>query len=243
MIARRCGGPSATSGASSGHWRPTAPRGSATADRPSSGPATRRLSNANRPTCASCRPRCRQRRHSTAAPRAAERRLDTRRGRIGIFPFSYYTLFEEQLRPLEIDASATPARHDCVFPSQDTITSGTFPLARPLLITVTKQGLRRREVQAFLTAYLAGAQRLASDAGLVPLTDARIRTQQRWLDGSVAPPVVSYPVGAKSPAPRRRTPTQTTPATPTTPTSPTPSATPAPTGTPGAAGVVVPPQD
>ena len=43
--------------------------------------------------------------------------------------FSYYELFEEELRPFEI---TTPDGHrNCVFPSQTTIASGDLPARRP----------------------------------------------------------------------------------------------------------------
>ena len=42
--------------------------------------------------------------------------------------FSYYELFEDQLRPFEI--TLPDGQRNCVFPSQRTITSGEYPLAR-----------------------------------------------------------------------------------------------------------------
>lgn len=172
-----------------------------------------------------------RRRYRAALDRALEL------GTIGIFRFSYYELFEQQLRPMEIwdpvvaaraldamngvrvegadaatttttttattatgttatgttatatttnptaaepalreedgqivvDASRTPW---CVFPSQQTITNGAYPLSRPFLLYVSTLNLKRDEVQAFLKAYLAKAQSFARSTRLVPIGDA-----------------------------------------------------------------------
>lgn len=137
-----------------------------------------------------------------------DRRLErSERGWVGYFRFSYYELFEEQLRPIEIDAG-TAERPNCVFPSQQTVTDATFPLARQLLITVTLPGLRRDEVRGFLLEYLRRAQGLASRNRLVPLPDDRIRQQREVVQGERAPQVVFYP--DRQPASRRTTPRRTT---------------------------------
>jgi ABC-type phosphate transport system substrate-binding protein len=62
----------------------------------------------------------------------------------------------------------------CVFPSPETITSGAYPLARQLRITVSREGLRRGEIRTFLDTYLRNAQRLAKKVDLVPLSDGQV---------------------------------------------------------------------
>lgn len=121
-------------------------------------------------------------------------------GEVGIFSFAYYKLFEDQLRPIEIDAGTSPL-HNCVFPSRVTVTSGAFPLARQRLITVSLATLRRPEVKAFLRAYLANAQTLATNAGQVALNSDQITRQQAWVEGRIAPPVVFYPPQPRKAAP------------------------------------------
>jgi ABC-type phosphate transport system substrate-binding protein len=116
-------------------------------------------------------------------------------GTAGIFRFSYYELWEEQLRPIEVDANpstTTPASHNCIFPSQQTVTDATFPLARQLLITVTAAGLRRPEVRAFLQAYLSQAQNLATGARLVALPDSTIAQEKGWVSNPSSAPVIVY---------------------------------------------------
>ncbi|MFL5847164.1 MAG: substrate-binding domain-containing protein [Solirubrobacteraceae bacterium] len=192
-----------------------------------------------------------------------ERRLGT----IGVFRFSYYELYEQQLRPMEIwdperaaaslddmtgvdvadprtattttpttattgtgttttqttattattptveqeedgdvtvDAAQTPW---CVFPSQQTITNGSYPLSRPLLLYVSKLNLRRDEVQSFLRAYLDRAQALARRNRLVPVPEAVQTANQAIIELDDTP-------GAIDPADQTTT-TATTPATTT----------------------------
>lgn len=126
---------------------------------------------------------------------AAAARIREASGTAGIFRFSYYELWEEQLRPIEVDANpspVTPASHNCIFPSQQTVTDATFPLARQLLITVSSAGLRRPEVQAFLSAYLAQSQSLATRARLVPLPDSNIAQEKGWVSKPSSAPVIVY---------------------------------------------------
>jgi ABC-type phosphate transport system substrate-binding protein len=103
------------------------------------------------------------------ADHPAQRRLAADLGHLGTFRFPYFALFENVLRPLEITASANP--ENCIFPSQQTVTSGAYPLSRPLLITTSLQAVKRPDVHEFLLSYLNNAQRLATQQGLVELPD------------------------------------------------------------------------
>jgi ABC-type phosphate transport system substrate-binding protein len=129
--------------------------------------------------------------------RRARHRLDLLNGRVAYFRFSYYELFEDQLRPFEI--TLPDGQRNCIFPSQLTITSGEYPLARQLLITTTTKALERREVNDFLEFYLRHAQRAASDQRLVPLPDESVLIQQRWLSGEEAPVLVSPGTSSERP--------------------------------------------
>ncbi len=129
---------------------------------------------------------------STAAAAAATRRQTQLRGRVSYFRFSYYELYEEELRPLEISEQDGDSR-DCVFPSQDTVTDGSYPLARQLLITTTTAGLARAEVKGFLTAYLRRSRELAVQHRLVPVPEQRIAQQQAWITGEQRPTIVVDP--------------------------------------------------
>ncbi|GAB2873283.1 PstS family phosphate ABC transporter substrate-binding protein [Nocardioides pacificus] len=117
---------------------------------------------------------------------AALARINAVHGRVAYFRFSYYELFEDQLRPFEV---TDEGEDDCIFPSQRTITSGAYPLGRQLLITTTTRSLERSEVRRFLTGYLTGAQDQATSERLVPLPDALVATQLAWVAGGTEPEV------------------------------------------------------
>lgn len=107
------------------------------------------------------------------------------RGHVAYFRFSYYELFEDQLRPFEITEPG--GRMNCIFPSQRTITSGEYPLARQLLITTTTRSLARAEVRDFMQHYLRTAQSLAVANNLVSLSNQTVQLQQQWLTGEKQP--------------------------------------------------------
>lgn len=112
---------------------------------------------------------------------AAQRRLDSTIGHVGLFSHGYYATWENQLRPFEIEIYDGDDQPNCIFPSPQTILNGEYPLSRQLLLTVSTRALQRPEVREFLTFYLANAQAAATSRGLVPLPNADIVRQQRWL--------------------------------------------------------------
>ncbi|MCM0620790.1 PstS family phosphate ABC transporter substrate-binding protein [Nocardioides bruguierae] len=126
--------------------------------------------------------------------KAAQKRIDALTGRVGYFGFSYYQVFENELRPFEVTLDGT---ENCVFPSPVTITSGEYPLSRPYLLTTTQRSLEREEVQDFLLYYLDNAkadlQTTQQNTGLdeagqlVVVTDDQIATQRRWVTGREEP--------------------------------------------------------
>ena len=120
---------------------------------------------------------------------ASKRIVDGIRGNLAFFRFSYYELYEDQLRPFEI--TLPDGERNCIFPSQRTIVSGEYPLARQLLITTTTRSLQRREVTDFLKFYVNASEELAADARLVALPANIIALQNRWLDGETPVILVS----------------------------------------------------
>ncbi len=120
------------------------------------------------------------------------------RGHVAYFRFSYYELFEDQLRPFEI--TRPDGRMNCIFPSQRTITSGEYPLARQMLITTTTRSLARAEVRDFMTHYLRRAQDLADQARLVALPDQTVTLEEQWLTGEQAPLLYAPDDDATAPA-------------------------------------------
>ena len=126
--------------------------------------------------------------------------------------------YEDQLRPLEIDpgaardaaiaaadrrtrvAGGTPPKRlaavdkdgnrtpNCIFPSQLTITTGEYPLARRILLDTSTRGLQRAEVRAFLAYTLRNSQQLATDSRLVPITNRLRADQYKFVTGSEIEP-------------------------------------------------------
>jgi len=128
----------------------------------------------------------------------ARNRFNGFRGHVAYFRYSYYELFEDQLRPFEITQST--GQRNCIFPSQRTITSGEYPLARQLLMTTTTRSLARGEVQDFMTHYLTDAQALADGANLVSLPNDTVSLELGWLTGDQAPLLYAPSDSASSPS-------------------------------------------
>ena len=124
----------------------------------------------------------------------AANRVNATRGTLGLFRFSYYEAFEEQLRPMEVSSSNDFSEPECIFPSQVSVTNATYPLARQLLLTVNYRNLLDGDINAFLTSALAKAQEQAQRTALVPIPDQTLLAQQTWLNGSSEPDVVFYNV-------------------------------------------------
>ncbi|MCW2968319.1 MAG: phosphate transporter substrate-binding protein PhoT family, partial [Solirubrobacteraceae bacterium] len=82
-----------------------------------------------------------------------------------------------------VDPTVTPW---CVFPSQTTITNGSYPLARRLLLYVSNDNLKRPEVRTFLRSYLNNAQTLATNNRLVPIPDDLLQRQLDTVNGTTA---------------------------------------------------------
>lgn len=135
-------------------------------------------------------------RRYVARNRAATRRIESVRGTMGLFRFSYYEAFEEQLRPMEVSSSNDFRKPECIFPSQATVTNATYPLSRQLLLTVNLKNMNDSDINDFLTSALANSQKQAEEAALVPLPDEVRDTEQSWLDGTSQPDIIFYDVSA-----------------------------------------------
>ncbi len=128
--------------------------------------------------------------------REAARRIESVRGTMGLFRFSYYEAFEEQLRPMEVSSSNDFREPECIFPSQATVTNATYPLSRQLLLTVNLKNMNDSDINDFLTTALSNSQVQAEEAALVPLPDEVRDTEQSWLDGTEQPDIIFYDVSA-----------------------------------------------
>jgi ABC-type phosphate transport system substrate-binding protein len=130
---------------------------------------------------------------SAAEVKEATGKVAERLGTLGLFRFDFYELWEERLRPMEIEATNSESRPECIFPSQATVTAATYPLAHQLLLTVNLKTMKEAEVNQFLAFALDHSQQTAVEETLVPLPDEVKDTELAWLRGDVAPDVVYYP--------------------------------------------------
>ncbi len=91
------------------------------------------------------------------------------RNALGFFGYAYFAENAARLKAIGIDGGA-----GCVEPTPQTIRSGTYtPLARPLLIYVSRAAFARPVVRTFVQYYLANAEELVPQTGYVPLTTAQ----------------------------------------------------------------------
>ena len=91
-------------------------------------------------------------------------------GALGYFGYTYY---EENADKLD-DLAVKGEEGDCVKPTAETITDGTYPLSRPLYIYVNDASMARPEVKAFVKYYLTNAVTLAEDNEFVPAPQSAI---------------------------------------------------------------------
>lgn len=80
-------------------------------------------------------------------------------GAMGYFGFTYYEANADTLKLFKVDG---------VEPTPETITSGAYPLSRPLFIYVKTDAISRPEVKAFVCYYLENAVSLAEEQQFVP---------------------------------------------------------------------------
>jgi len=129
----------------------------------------------------------------------------------------------DDLPPTTKDGQTIYTGPNCVFPSALTITNGAYPLTRRVFVYTTKQALKHKDVQSFLTYVVKHVQALATSVNLVPITDIQRDQALAEIEGRTAPKAESLNGG-------EATITTTTPAT-TTPTK-TIGGTGAPVGSP-----------
>ena len=95
---------------------------------------------------------------------------------------------------------AVARRPNCIFPSQQTITSNQYPLSRPLLLYVSQDNRKRSEVQRFLTYYLQNAQKLATQNRLVPVPDRQRDAALETITGHKAVTTPGAPPSSAAPS-------------------------------------------
>ncbi len=118
---------------------------------------------------------------------AARQRLASLTGRVGLFSQGFYASHDRVLRPLEIELSDGDDRRGCVLPDAQSVLDGSYPLSRPLLLTVSTRSLQRPEVRELVGYHLENAVTLADRAGVVPLPADEVARQLAWLTDGTFP--------------------------------------------------------
>ena len=84
---------------------------------------------------------------------------------LGYFGFTYYEENADTLKLFKVDG---------IEPTPETITSGEYPLSRPLFIYVKTPSLDREEVKAFVCYYLENATAVAEEQQFVTAPQSAI---------------------------------------------------------------------
>ncbi len=81
----------------------------------------------------------------------------------GYFGFAYYQNNKEGLKDIKVAEKGTTG----ISPNTETITSGEYPLSRPLFIYVKEDSLKKPEVGQYVKFYLEQTPQLIADIGYV----------------------------------------------------------------------------
>ena len=81
----------------------------------------------------------------------------------GYFGFAYYQNNKQGLKDIKVAEKGTTG----ISPNTETITSGEYPLSRPLFIYVKEDSLKKPEVGQYVKFYLEQTPQLIADIGYV----------------------------------------------------------------------------
>lgn len=101
---------------------------------------------------------------------------------LGFFGMAYYEENMDKLQLVGIDDQNDANGAGPILPSLETVKNKTYaPLGRPLFIYINSTAGQRKEVQDFISFYLANAATLSKEVGFIPLTDDEgITTKSKW---------------------------------------------------------------
>ncbi len=100
------------------------------------------------------------------------------KGAAGYFGYAYYAENADKLRIVPVEG---------VTPSDATVGDGSYPLARPLFIYVTKQSLTKPQVREFVRYYLSDEGiPLVSDVGYTNIPTSELEQARATLEAAIA---------------------------------------------------------
>ena len=95
-------------------------------------------------------------------------------GAMGYFGLSYAIENSKTVRAIQLDKGA-----GCIEPTEKTVQTYTYPMARPLYIYVKNLSITTKPaVGAFVQFYVDNLKQISADALFVPLTNPQIKTLQ-----------------------------------------------------------------
>lgn len=102
-------------------------------------------------------------------------------GSLGYFDFKFYTYSEEELIVLSVDAG-----DGCIAPTQETIASGDYPLARPLYLYLNAAALENPAVKAFAEFYFDDVMlKKVNDEGFYPAPAATYEKDRELITNAI----------------------------------------------------------
>lgn len=90
--------------------------------------------------------------------------VSTNKNSLGYFGYAYYLNNKDKLKALSIRTDK-----GAFLPTKETISNGTYPLSRPLLIYVNENSMKNRDIFNFVIFYLENVERIVEDVGYIPL--------------------------------------------------------------------------
>jgi len=90
---------------------------------------------------------------------------------LGYFGYAYYVNNKDRLKVVKIRDDAVPGS-ECILPDEESITTFTYPLARPLFIYVNREKFEKKtELREFVYFYLEKGASIIKTVHYVPLSD------------------------------------------------------------------------
>jgi len=101
----------------------------------------------------------------------------------GYFGFAYYQNNKQGLKDIKVAEKGTTG----ISPNTETITSGEYPLSRPLFIYVKNTSFKRPEVEAFMKYIIDNEEKVTGATGLISLTaEQEAKAKQELTDAVTA---------------------------------------------------------
>jgi phosphate transport system substrate-binding protein len=97
---------------------------------------------------------------------------------LGYFGYAYYLENKQKLRAVPIQDGAKKA----VSPQPSTISSGKYPISRPLFLYVNSNSLKKPAVMSFVRFYLANAESVMSRVGYVAIPSAERKLSEALVE-------------------------------------------------------------